>query len=189
MSSEKTSDKTTITVDREALKLIHRLAKNRGVSLYNYVSMLFKKIYEVSGESYCPIDMLSFMKYYKIILPLDPIPIPMNLLIMLIEDVDIDRYRDLARDLGHRVGVYMKKTVDLRDLIQDLYVLREMNLFKDARANIEGNSIRILLVGSVESDKGATLLRSFIEGLLEAYEIRDYKIEISRNIIDLWISL
>ncbi|MEM3662733.1 MAG: hypothetical protein QXI68_04000 [Sulfolobales archaeon] len=185
MSVGERSSKTTITIDREALNMIHRLARIRGVSLYNYVSTLLKKIYEVSGESFCPIDIVTFFKYYKALLPLDPIPVPLNILLEMIKDLDAEKYGDMVKDIGFKVGFYLRKTTSVEDVIKDLYILREMNIFKEVRVYNEGGIIKILLVGSVESDKGAYLMEKFIRGVLEAYEIRNVQIEVQKNMLEI----
>jgi len=183
------ADKTTITVNRDLLLKISKIARSRGVTLTSYISNLLKSAYELSQHSYCPLDLMLFLKLYKALIPMDPVPIPLSLLTKILSDVDVNKYLEDVREIGEKVGAYLKQYMDLNELMDSLYVLREVNIVKEIRIENQGLNYRVTFIGSTDSDKGAVLLKEFIEGFLSSLEIRDYKIYTNENIVDIHFSL
>ncbi len=180
---------SNITVNRDLLLKISKVARSRGLTLTSYINTLLRRAYELSQHSYCPLDLMLFLKLYKALIPMDPVPKPLSLLMKILNKVDVTKYLDDVREIGRKIGAYLKGYTDLNELMDSLYVLREVNIVKEIRIENQGINYRIIFVGSMGSDKGAVLIKEFIEGFFSSLEIRDYKININENIVDIHFSL
>jgi len=175
--------KTTITIDRDLLIKISRIARSRGLTLTNYMTNLLQKALEISTDSFCPLDLLTFLRLYKALTPLEPVPIPLELLLKMIDEIDVNKFREDARKIGHIVGGYLREYMSLREVLDSLYVLREINVVKKIGVLEEKDRYKIIIIGSIGSEKGAVLLKEFLDGFLEAYGVSGHEIYFENNMV------
>ena len=184
------SERTTVTVDKESLQKLARYARARGLTLYTYVSRILSAAADIAEGGLCPLDLLTYMKFYRVLIPLEPVPVPLSFLLDLVESIDVDKFAEKAKQLGRRTGLVLSKLADIGFIIRVIPLLREVGLIKDGFwRRISDNVIEVVIIGSSGSEKGAALMKEFVRGLLEALGVDKSEILTRENMIEIRMEL
>ena len=184
------SERTTVTVDRESLQKLAKYARARGLTLYTYVSRILSAAADIAEGGLCPLDLLTYMKFYRVLIPLEPVPVPLSLLLDLVENTDVNKFTEKAKQLGRKTGLVLLKLADIGFIIRVIPLLREVGLIRDGLwRKISDNTIEIIIIGSSGSEKGAVLVKEFISGLLEALGVERREILVKENMIEIRMEL
>ncbi|ABO09016.1 hypothetical protein [Pyrobaculum calidifontis] len=176
------SDKTTITVCREAALKIGKLARERGLSLLKVASEALDLAAEVVIDGKTPAEVIPLVKLHKVAPVFDMVYMPLGIVAEILKDADayLIQFYDYGRDLGAALSRELK----LSELLKNGDMLR--SLIPARRVEFQRGALVVML--PPRSGKLAHLFASFLRGLLDGFGCTRHTVSTSSNLIEANVS-